>query len=197
VAVAEFTPGGDWLVVTEKSTNVISTFKVKNDGAVSSGIFTPSVGNTPFGFEFARDRFMIVSNAVGGGANAGSATSYITGFNGKPKDVNGEIPNFQGAPCWVATSKYGRFADITNTASNNVSSYYVAPWGALYLIKSEAAKTDMSPLDIVVAANNYFVYELNSKSNTIGGYRRTFFGGLEFMNKVTSLPGGTTGLATY
>ena len=192
-----FIPNGNWIVVTEKATNIISTFRVKNNGSVSSGIFTPSVGQTPFGFDFSRNRFMIVSNAVGGAAGAGSATSYVTGGNGVPRDVNGAVPNFESAPCWFATTKFGRFAYTTNTATNNISSYYVAPWGGLYLVQGEAAKTDMGPLDIVVAANDYFVYELNSKSNTIGGYHRKFFGGLEFISNVSGLPAPATGLATY
>lgn len=191
-----FIPGGNWIVVTEKVTNVISTFRVKNNGSVSAGIFTPSVGQTPFGFDFSRDRYMIVSNAVGGAAGAGSSTSYIVGNNGKPRNVNGAIPDHQAAPCWFATTKYGRFAYTTNTATNNISSYYVAPWGGLYLVESEAAKTDAGPLDIVVAANNYYVYELNSKGNTIGSYHRKFLGGLELINNTHGLPAPATGLAT-
>ena len=192
-----FTPDGDWIAVTEKATNIISTFKVKHDGSVSHGIFTPSIGQTPFGFEFSRNRFMIVSNAVGGGTGAGSATSYLTNNNGVPENINGAIPNFESAPCWVAVTKHGRFAYTTNTASNNISSYYVDAQGALYLVQKEAAKTGGGPLDIVVAENNYFVYELNSKSNTIGGYHRKFMGELEFISSASNLPAPATGLATY
>ncbi len=191
-----FTPNGEWLIVTEKATNTISTFKVKPNGKTSTGVFTPSTGQTPFGFDFSRD-YVIVSNAVGGGALAGSATSYIIRPNGAAKDVNGAIPNAETAPCWFATTKYGRFAYTTNTGTNNISSYYVSPWGGLYLVHSEAAKTDMGPLDIVVAANNYFVYELNAKSNTIGAYYRKFLGGLQYISSVSNLPAPTTGFATF
>ena len=192
-----FTPNGDWVVVTEKATNIVGTFKVKNDGSVNNGIFTPSVGATPFGFDFARDRFMIVSNAAGGAPGAGTVTSYVVGNNGVPADVNGAVPDHQAAPCWIAITKHGRFVYTTNTATNNISSYYLASWGGLYLVQTEAAKTGMGPLDIVVAANNFYVYELNSKSNTIGEYRRKHFGGLEFVGNESGLPAGTTGLATY
>ncbi len=192
-----FSPDGSWVIVTEKATNIIGTFKVKNNGSVNSGIFTPSVGPTPFGFDFSRERFMIVSNAAGGAVGAGSATSYTIGFNGVPDDVNGAIPDHQAAPCWFAITKYGRFAYTTNTASNNISSYYVAPWGGLYLVQEEAAKTDNGPVDIVIAANNYFVYELNGKAATIGGYHRKFLGGLELINNTSGVPAAATGLATY
>ncbi|MDQ2721436.1 MAG: beta-propeller fold lactonase family protein [Bacteroidota bacterium] len=192
-----FNPNGDWIIVTEKATNNISSFKVKNNGSVWPGVVTASTGQTPFGFDFARDHFMIVSNAAGGAVGAGSATSYFTGNNVLLHAVNGAIDNHQAAPCWVAVTQYGRFAFITNTASNSISSYYVAPWGGLYLVHEVAASTDNTPIDIVVAKNNYYVYELNSEANTIGEYHRTFFGGLKNIGSVSALPASATGLATY
>ena len=192
-----FSPNGEWVIVTEKATNVIGTFKVNPNGQVNSGIFTASTGATPFGFDFSRDKFMIVSNAAGGAAGAGSATSYRIAPNGTPDDINGAVPNHQAAPCWFAVTKYGRFAYTTNTANNNVSSYYVAPWGGLYLVEEEAAKTENGPVDIVVAANNYYVYELNGKAASIGTYHRKFLGGLEFISNKSGLPAASTGLTTW
>ncbi len=192
-----FTPNGRWLVVTEKATNKISSFKVMSNGSVSSGIFTASTGKTPFGFAFARKSVMVVSNAAGGAAGAGSATAYNIKSNGIPDPLNGAVENWQGAPCWVATTEHGRFAFISNTGSNSISSYYVAPWGSLYLIKKAATSTGMAPSDIVVAANNYFVYAVNGKSASIGAYHRTRFGGLRHIGDVSGLPAGVTGLATY
>jgi 6-phosphogluconolactonase (cycloisomerase 2 family) len=192
-----FTPGGDRLVVTEKATNNLLTFKIKNDGSVRDAIITRSTGMTPFGFAFSRDEFMVISNAVGGAAGAGSATSYVIGGNGVPNDINGAVPNNQAAPCWVAITKYGRFAFVTNTASNSISSYYISARGALYLVHPAAAATDNGPVDIVVAGNNYNVYTLNGKAGTLGEYHRTFLGGLELTGTVSGLPTSTTGLASF
>lgn len=139
---------------------------------------------------------MIVSNAAGGTAGAGSATSYKTGNNGIPQAVNGARQNFQAAPCWVAVTKHGSFAFVTNTASNNISSYYVAPGGGIYLVEGSAATSDMGPLDIVVAENNYYVYVVNAGGHSITSYHRKLFGGLELMGSEPGLPMGTTGLAT-
>ncbi|MEO8765957.1 MAG: beta-propeller fold lactonase family protein [Ginsengibacter sp.] len=139
---------------------------------------------------------MVVSNAAAGAAGAGSATSYAIGNNGMLHPINGAIPDHEGAPCWVAVTQYGRFAFATNTASNSISSYYVAPWGGLYLVHQVAA-TGNGPLDIVVAKNNLYVYALNAKSNEIGEYRRTFLGGLESKGVASGLPASTTGLTTY
>ncbi len=192
-----FTPNGNWLIVTEKATNKVSSYKVKFDGSVASGLFTASTGQTPFGFDFGRDDALVVTNAAGGAAGAGSATSYHIGANGIPHAVNGAIPNSQGAPCWLATTKYGRFAFVSNTGSNTISSYYIAPGGYLFLVDKAAASTDNSPADIVVAKNNYNVYALTAKSGTIGEFHRKFFGGLERTGSVSGLPASTTGLTIY
>ncbi|MEO6136733.1 MAG: beta-propeller fold lactonase family protein [Ginsengibacter sp.] len=192
-----FTPDGDFIVVPEKATNMIGTFKLMNDGTTSHGIFNPSVGHTPFGFEFARNKFMIISNAEMGAAGAGTGTSYTIWPNGKIKDVNGARPNYQAAPCWVAVTMHGRFAYMTNTATNNISSYYVAPWGGLYLAESSAAETGKGPLDIVVADNNFYVYVLNSGSNNISIHYRKLFGQLGSSGTTKPLPKPTTGLATF
>jgi 6-phosphogluconolactonase len=192
-----FTPNGDRIVVTEKATNTISTFRVKNNGSIDNGVFTPSKGVTPFGFDFSRDKFLVVSNASGGVAGASTTTSYFIGFNGKPKDINGAVPNFQGSTCWLATTKYGRFAFTSNTGSNNISSYYIAPWGGLYLVDAIAAKSDLAPADIVVAGNNYNVYALTAKSNTISQYHRKLLGGLEYIGSEAGIPTSAAGLATY
>jgi 6-phosphogluconolactonase len=140
---------------------------------------------------------MIVTNAAGGAAGAGSVTSYMTGNNGKPRDVNGAVPNGQGAPCWMAVTKYGRFAYASNTGSNNISSYYVTPWGALFLVQARAVETGLAPADIVVAENNYYVYVLTAKSNSIGGFHRKLCGGLELIGSASGVPASATGLAIY
>lgn len=192
-----FTPNGDFLAVPEKATNMIGTFKLMNDGSAGPGNFNHSVGHTPFGFDFARDRYMIVSNAEMGAAGAGTGTSYYIWPNGKIKDINGARPNYQSAPCWVSITKYGRFAYMTNTATNNISSYYVAAWGGLYLVESSAASTGKGPLDIVVAANNFYVYVLNSASHNITGHYRKFLGRLGSLGSTENLPMSATGLATF
>jgi len=195
-AEISFTPNGDWLLVTEKATNNISAFRVKSDGSVWPDAVTPSTGQTPYGFDFARDRFAIVSDAAGGAAAAGATTSYSVSNHG-PKEINGAVSNEQSAPCWVAVTAYGRFAFVTNTASNSISSYYISEKGDLTLVHQSAASTDNTPIDIVVAKNNYNVYELNAKANTIGEYYRIASGGLVNIGSVGGLPTGAAGLVTF
>lgn len=190
------TPNAKWVLVTEKATNKIGSFKINNDGSANAGIFTASTGQTPFGFDFARRGIMVVSNAAGGAPGAGSATAYEIRADGMPNAINGAVANMQGAPCWVATTKFGRFAFITNTASNSVSSYFVQPQDTLFLVKAVAATTGLAPADVVVASNNFFVYEINGMSPSIGAYHRTRLGGLEHLSDI-SVPLGVAGLATF
>ncbi|MEO5775925.1 MAG: beta-propeller fold lactonase family protein [Flavobacterium sp.] len=191
-----FSPNGNHLYVTEKMTNTISTFSVNNAGVAGSRVSTPSVGNTPFGFDFARDQYMIVSNADGGTANLSSVTSYSGVNSGNLAAVNGAIPNNQTAACWVATTMYGRYAFISNTGSDDVSSYYVGAGGNLSIIEENIPSGD-SPIDLVVASDNYSVYVLCAMDHTIQQYKRTELGGLTHTGIVHSLPVHAAGLATW
>ena len=195
-AQISFSPNGNYLFVTEKATNMITTFHVNGSGVAGAGTSSASVGQTPFGFEFARNNFMVVSNAAGGAAGLSSATSYSGINSGNLNAVNGAVANNQAAACWIAVTQFGRFAFATNTASNNISSYYVAPNGALYLINS-AIPSDAGPLDMVVASNNFNAYTLNGAAHTIGEYNRTLLGGLNSIGSLANIPDHAVGLATF
>jgi 6-phosphogluconolactonase (cycloisomerase 2 family) len=196
-----FSPNGEYLYVTERGTNNICSFDVSTTGIASFDQVFPSTGVTPFGFSIARDSYMVVSNANAPGGmavpNGSSCTSY-SGINpGTLNAVNGAVANNQTAACWVATTKYGRFAYDANTGSNDISSYYVAPWGGLYLIHPSAAPGNASK-DICVAADNYYVYALNTASpQSIGGYHRAFLGDLVSIGTTPGLPEFATGLVAW
>ncbi len=196
-AQISFGPNGKWLVVTEKATNKISRFNLDGGGAANPAIVTASVGQTPFGFSFSQDKYMIVSNAVGGAANAGSCTSYKTATGGTFSDINGAVGNNEGAPCWVAMTAFGRFAFVTNTASNSISSYYVGTNGQLFLVSGIAATSGDGPLDLVVSSDNKCVYALCGRDHTIFQYKRTPLGGLAGNGFISSLPAHAAGLAEY
>ncbi len=196
-----FSPNGEYLYITEKMTNKICSFDVDPAGLASFDQAFSSTGNTPFGFSIARDNFLVVSNAnVSGGmavSHGSSATSYSGVNPGTITAVNGAVANNQTAACWVATTKYGRFAYIANAGSDDISSYYVAPSGALYLVHASAVSTGAAPKDLCVAANNYYVYGLNTGAQTIGGYHRAFLGDLASIGTTSGLPEFATGLVAW
>ncbi|MDZ4711790.1 MAG: beta-propeller fold lactonase family protein [bacterium] len=193
-AQISFAPNGDYLYVTEKATNKITIFPVNNNGVAGAGSSISSTGQTPFGFELARDKYLVVSNAAGGAPGLSSTTSYNGVNTGNLSPVNGAVGNNQAAACWVAITKHGRFAFVTNTASDNISSYYISLNGGLYLIQAAIASGD-APTEIIVADDNKFVYALNSASHTISSYRRTLLGNLNLIGTTTGLPNSATGIA--
>ena len=193
-AQISFSPNGHFLYVTEKATNKITTFPVDIHGVAGAGSSIASTGQTPFGFDIARDKYLIVSNAAGGAAGQSSATSYNGVNSGNLSPVNGAVGNNQAAACWVAVTEHGRFAFVTNTGSDNISSYYIGLFGGLYLIHA-AIPTEDAPTEIIVAENNFYVYALNSMSHTITGYRRTLLGNLNSIGTTTGLPNFATGIA--
>jgi 6-phosphogluconolactonase len=192
-AQISFSPNGDYLYVTEKMTNKIGVFEVIT-GIAQPGSFVNSVGVTPFGFSIARERYLVVSNASGGAPNASTVTSYDNVNTGNITAVNGAVPNNQSAACWVALTQHHRWAFITNTGSNTISTYYVAPWGSLYLVRPVAAN-GAAPIDICVAVNNYYVYSINSGSQSIGQYKRGFLGDLINNGQTNGLPPFAAGMA--
>ena len=190
-----FSPDGHSVVVTEKLTNTISTFKLSSAGAAGAGIFTPSVGKEPFGFDFSRNMYMVVSNAAAGTPNKSSCTSY--GGLPHPSAINGAIPNFQTAACWVSASKYGRFAYVANTGSNTIVTYYVASSGDIFFLPWTIMQTGKAPSDLRVSGDNKYVYCINSESHTIGKFKRTFFGILINIGHVSNIPAHAAGMAAY
>jgi 6-phosphogluconolactonase len=190
-----FSPDGKYLYVTERTTNIINMFRVNTNG--SSGLRVPiaSVGNTPFGFSFARDGYMVVSNAEMGIANHSSATSY-SAESGHLSVIERAVPNGQTSACWVATSLHGRYAFVSNTDTDNLSSYYVTDKGSLQLAKDNISSGD-APSDLVVGPDNYSVYVLCGKSHTIQRYTREELGGLFPEGEIIDLPINATGLAVW
>ena len=171
-----FEPTGHALYVTEKATNKIDRFTLNSNGAIASADFMPSTGATPFGFDYARNKkFLVVSNAVGGLAGAGSCTSYSLSANGMLNDRNGAVANNQGAPCWVGTTKHGAFAYVANTANGSLSSYYISETGNLYLINAAAGAAGLATIDIKVSSDNRYTYAIGAASHTLEEFKRKPF----------------------
>ena len=189
-----FSPEGNSLLVTEKTTSVISSFSLDANGAVKEAVYTPSVDEEPFGFDFARGKFMIVTNAFQGADNASTCTSYSNLYLNVSPVSGGSVANHQSAACWVATAKYGRFAFVANTKSNNITTYYIADNGAIYFIPGSAVKTGLTPADLTVSSNNLFVYNINEADHTITEFKRTLLGTLKPIGSIGSLPALATGI---
>ena len=196
-AQVEFNPWGNVLIVTEKGTNLIDTYPVGSDGVAGAPITQASSGDTPYGFEFDKSGHLIVSDAFGGGANAGAMSSYNVSPSGIDV-ITGPVANLQTAPCWVVVTKNGKFTYTSNTVTNNISGYKIARDGSITLFNDGGitASTGAGPIDMAVSNDSQYLYSLNAGDQTISVFRiDNGHGGLKPVQTVSGLTMGGAGLA--
>lgn len=196
-----FDPDGEILVVTEKATNLITSYTVNHDGRPSAPIVQPSAGATPFGFAFDRRGRLFVSEAAGGATDAGSVSSYRVSPEGRLVTISPSVPTTETAACWVVVTGNGRFAYTTNAGSGTVSAYHINQNGMLHLRDADGRTGDTGvgsvPLDMALTRDSRYLYTLNSGTASISAFRVAHDGALTALPGGSSLPAGTNGLAAY
>jgi 6-phosphogluconolactonase (cycloisomerase 2 family) len=193
-AQISFDQDGSVLVVTEKMSNMIDVYEVRNRRA-QEPVTYPSAGQTPFGFAFDRRDHLIVSEAFGGAANASALSSYKVDQD-QFEGISASIPTTQTAACWVVLSKNERYAYTTNTGSSSISSYRIGSGGDLTLLDAQAGLTGegSSPIDMALSNHGRFLYAISGGTATISAFQVAADGSLEPLGEV-SVPAGSLGLA--
>lgn len=191
-AQVSFTPDGRVLVVTEKASNSIDTFVVDADGYAGAPALHPSVGATPFGFDFDNLGNLLVSDA------GGSASSYGVSWTGDVSVITAAVPTHQAAPCWLVATRNGRFAYTANAGAGTISGFSV-DHGALTLLAADGASASFGagshPLDEAVSENGQFLYVLVDGFHRLAGFRIAEDGSLTPAASAPGLPVGAGGLA--
>lgn len=193
-----FTDDGDTLVVAERATNLLVTYRVMDDGSLGTVQLNASAGITPFGFTFDKRGTLLVSEAFGGAANASTLSSYrfADATPQTPVMVSARVATQQSAACWVAVTPNGRFAYTTNTGSGSVSLYRIGADGSLSLSQSVAALVAASgPIDASVSGNGRRLHVLNGRLQSIASYRIASDGSLAAAGGASGLPVGSAGMA--
>lgn len=198
-AQVEFSPDGRTLVVTEKATSRIVTYAVDRQGRAGPPVAHPSAGATPFGFAFSgRDR-LIVSEAFGGAPDASATSSYRLDRTGAPAVVSASVPTTETAACWVAVSRDGRYAYVTNTGSGSVSGYAVGPDGTLALLDADGVTgvtgPGSGPIDEDFSRDGRHLYVLGAGSHAVHAFAFAADGSLAPVGDLPGLPAGAAGLA--
>lgn len=202
-----FAKDGAWLVITDLETDEIHIFAVDDDGRPSaSATRWPSVGGGPFGFDFDRRGYLMVSELFGrsprGTARGGAASSYRIDDDGTLVLRSRSVENFQAATCWLV-SDGRRSAFTTNTASGTLSRYRVRRNGTMRRRGANGVEYRFSgmpsalPIDLAVTPNGRFLYTLNTGRGSVGMFRVRRSGKLIFLGEAGSLPirAGLQGIA--
>lgn len=188
-------PDGRRLVVTEKATNLIVSWDIVGDGQLVNRTLTTSASPTPFGFAFDNRGTLLVSEAVGGAPDASVLSSYRPGATGWLA-VSPATATTETAACWVVVTPNGRYAYVTNTGSNTVSGFAVAPDGSLQLLDADGMTgvTGGGPIDAAISRNGRFLYTLDAAANGVSIFRIGEGGSLQHLGSVSGLPAGANGL---
>jgi len=183
-----FNADGSVLLVSEKGTKLIDTYRVDFRGYASGPISHASSGVTPFGFSVTNRGYAIVSEA-----GSGAASSYEIDHIADLELVSGSVALGQNAPCWLVTTRDGRYAYTANAGSGTISSLGIAPDGVLSLL-NPVAGTLAAPLDLAITGNSKFLY-VREGNSAVSGFKIALDGSLTLVGSWTGLPAGAQGIA--
>jgi len=198
-AQVAFSPDGRHVLVSEKGTNNLVTYRVDSTGRPTDQVVTASEGVTPFGFSFSHASRVMVSEAAGGMPGLSTVSSYELRADGTLMPVTSALPTTQTAACWLVTAPSGRFAYTTNTGSDSVTGLAIDGGGSLSLLDADGytAPAGDAPIDAAFSNDGRFLYVLNGADDSLSAYRVRSDGGLQSIGLLTGLPAGVNGLAAY
>jgi hypothetical protein len=181
-----FTPDGSQLLVTTKaSTSSIDVFAVGHDGRLSeTPVVNASATPVPFAFTFGSGRL------VDGEAGASSVTTYVVGSSGTLTDPR-SASDGRTALCWI--QRVGDYYFVSNTGSNDLSSFTVDAGGTPSLVQSVAATTNPGPIDL--ATSGGYLYAQTGVNGTVDEFAVNSDGTLSSIGAVAGLPPGLEGIA--
>ena len=188
-AQVEFSPDGNVLVVSERATDLLTSYVVDRDGIAGAPTSYASTGTTPFGFAFTKRGDLVVSNAASTGAS-----SYSVARDGSIAPITA-LTTGQAAACWTVVTPNGNYAYTANTGAGNLSSYAIARDGSLSVRAAVAVTTGGSPADAAISANGRFLYVRNANQSAINAFRIASDGSLAPLAGTSDLPAGFAGLA--
>ena len=154
---------------------------------------------TPFGFAFNNGGTLVVSEAFGGTPNQSAVSSYGASEDGTLNVISGSVANSQTASCWIAITKSGKLAFVSNTGSGTISSYHVnAEDGSLTLLNATAADMGLgsAPIDMDLSVNGRILFVLLGGTQSVASFRVWKNGNLTPVDTASSgLPLGAQGIA--
>jgi 6-phosphogluconolactonase (cycloisomerase 2 family) len=192
-----FTPDGSAIVVTERFSDLISTWPVQADGTLGERTTIASLGATPYGFAISPQGVLVVTEAFRAEQGAAAASSYtVDGATLTPGTAS--VGNGRSEICWAVITPDGRFAFTTNFADGAVSCYEIAADGSITLGDVTAGITvDGRPglRDEDLSDDGSYLYAIDADQGEIAGWRVAADGSLTSIGAWGGLPLTVAGLA--
>src|SRR6266516_991067 len=194
LALAE---GGQTLIAVNAGSDTVTSFRVHGDRLQLRSIVS-SGGQFPASVA-VRDRLVYVLNSGGTGIVQGfwirgsrlvpiSGSARSLGLaNSDPRSAS----DGQRALCWIL--RIGDVYYVSNTASNNLSSFAVDSSGQPSLLEAVAATTNPGPIDL--ATSGGYLYAETGMNGTVDEFAVNSDGTLTPIGTVTGLPPGLEGIA--
>ena len=142
-AQVAFNPSGRTLVLTEKATDQIVTYRVRLDGRTEQPIVTPSNAATPFGIAFDGLGHMFIAEAAGEVSGEASVSSYSFLPGGVLETISESVPDLQSLASRVVVSNDKQYVFVSNRKSSQLSTYQLSEDGSIELLHS--ATGDLGP----------------------------------------------------
>lgn len=166
-----WSPSGQLLVVTEKTTDTIDWFTVDPSTDIALTFEAkPSSNRTPFAVTFRGANHFFAAEANMGQLDQGSVSGYSLRKTALwPKT---SVPTTETSTCWAASTLDKKYVYVTNTMSNSVTGFRAGPQAALQILDPAGvtATTGAAPADVATTRNSKLLYVLNGGDGTISGF---------------------------
>ena len=186
------------LIVTERGTDAISSYRIDEHGRAQGPATIRSSGQTPYGFGLTADGSLIVSEAFGGAAGAAAASSYAVSAAGGLRVVSGSVGDTRSEVCWVVLSKDDRFAYVTNFGDGTVSCYEITADRSLRLhepVAGSARQGEKGIRDAAISGDGRYLYAIDPDAQKLFGWAVGHAGRLTPAGEFGGVPGTVAGLA--
>lgn len=167
-AQVQFSPDGTQLVVSERTNNLIDVLPLDETGHAGAPVQNASSGPGPFGFAFAGEDLLIVTEL-----DAAATSSYRLAEDGTLTVISGSVSTAEEGACWMAIKNTTEppFAYTSNAVSGSISGYTIDDGGALSLLNASGHTAvtvgSNAALDSAVSSDGRFLYILT------GGFSET------------------------
>jgi 6-phosphogluconolactonase len=189
---------GNALVGNLTGTSQIESFSVGFGGLLTAAPGSPlaAQGLGPFGSEFRpTDPFQLFVSNAHNGTGLGTVSAFNVAWDGALSPIGASpFADAQTAPCWVEISHDGQFLFTVNTASGDISRYWIAPNGTLTLLGSTpvSATGGVGAVDARLSPDGRTLYVDESRIGSVGAFAVEGGNLTELPSSPTSLPAGAT-----